>query len=185
MMITSVLGSKNWEIGGADENILYAYLERPVYPGERVVLDVGFCTRLANVKHRTGVTPMAVNLGGCIPMLCALDNNTFIECVYEAVGDPFLSDCADVTAHITVPKDYVLASTGEEREEKTLESKKRHTIYATNVRDFAMVASNRLRFVEAETGKTRIKYYYFEDETPHQKLRLLQELKTIFTIFYV
>lgn len=54
MVISSVYGSKNWEVMGEDENILYVYLERALYPGETVVLDVGFITKLANVNHRTG-----------------------------------------------------------------------------------------------------------------------------------
>ena len=158
MSVTSVLGAKHWEVDGDDENILYAYLEHPVYPDERVVLDVGFSTKLAKVNHRAGITPHGVNLGGAIPLLCGLQENRFVECVYENVGDPFYSDCADFTAHLTVPKDYTIVTVGEEVEEKTLESKKRHTIYASNVRDFAFVLSNQLRVLTGEVGKTKLKY---------------------------
>ena len=63
MVISSVNGSKNWEIMGEDKNILCAYLERSLYPGEKVVLDIGFMTKLAAVNHRTGITPHTVNLG--------------------------------------------------------------------------------------------------------------------------
>ena len=46
MTISSVHGSKNWEVLGEDENILYVYLERELYPGDKVVLDIGFITKL-------------------------------------------------------------------------------------------------------------------------------------------
>ena len=175
MSVTSVLGAKYWEVGGEDENILYAYLEQPIYPDERVVLDLGFSTKLAKVNHRAGITPHAVNLGGCIPLLCGLNENTFVECTYETVGDPFFSDCADFTAHITVPKDYVVAAVGEEVEEKTLESKKRHTMYATNVRDFALVLSNQLRVLREEVGRIRLNYYYFQDESAQETVAFLRK----------
>ena len=36
MVISSVHGSKNWEVMGEDENILYVYLERSLFPGDKV-----------------------------------------------------------------------------------------------------------------------------------------------------
>ena len=69
MVISSVSGAKNWEVLGEDNNILYVHLERSLFPGDEVVLDIGFLTKLANVNHRTGVTPKAVNLGNFFPIL--------------------------------------------------------------------------------------------------------------------
>lgn len=180
MQITSVLGAKQWDIGGADENVLYAYLESPVYPGERVVLDVAFSTKLAQVQGRAGVTRQTVNLGGCIPQLCAIEDNAFVECTYESVGDPFLGDGAEVTAHLTIPKDYVLAGTGVEVEEKTLESKKRHTMYASNVHDFAFVVSNSLRKAEGELAGVKVQYYYLHDEHPFERVEFLKKVLSYF-----
>ena len=181
MQITSVSGVKQWDVGGEDKNSLFAYLEEPVYPGERVVLDVGFSTKLAAVNHRAGVTAQTVNLGGCIPLLCGIEENTFVECVYENIGDPFVSDCADFTVHITVPKEYTLAATGVEVEEKILESKKRHTMYASNVRDFAFVLSDSLKKAEGTVGQTKVQYYYLQDDCPLESVAFLQTLIAFYT----
>ena len=175
MVISSVHGSKNWEVVGEDENVLYAYLERPLYPGDKVVLDIGFMTKLASVNHRTGVTAHTVNLGNFFPILCGLKDGGFVETVYYSDGDPFYSDCADYKVTLTLPKEYVVAATGAIMEERTLESKKVHTMSATNVRDFAMVLSEKFRVTTTKVGETTLSYYYYQDQTPKKTLDLIEE----------
>ena len=124
IVISSVNGCKNWEILGEDKNILYVYLERSLYPGDRVVLDIGFMTRLARVNHRTGITEKTVNLGNFFPILCGVKKGGFYENVYYSDGDPFYHDCAEYKIHLKLPKEYIMASTGEVVGNRTLESKK-------------------------------------------------------------
>ena len=180
MAISSVHGAKNWEVLGEDENILYAYLERPLYPGDKVVLDIGFIVKLAEVNHRTGVTKNTVNLGNFYPILCGIKGGGFVETVYYSDGDPFYSDCADYRVTFTSPKDYVVASTGALVEERTLESKKVHTMYATNVRDFAIVLSECFRITTTKAGETTLSYYYYNDPSPTKTLELIEESFTFF-----
>ncbi len=175
MEIYSVHGSKNWEITGEDENILTVYLERSLFPEEKVVLDIGFMTKLANVNHRTGVTANTVNLGNFYPILCGLKKGGFVETAYYSDGDPFFSDCADYKVTLTLPKEYVVASTGEVVEERMLESKKEYTMSALNTRDFAFVLSEKFRVERAQVGKTTLFYYYYADETPRKTLELAAE----------
>ena len=175
MVISSVQGSKNWEIMGEDENILCVFLERPLFPGEKVVLDIGFMTKLANVNHRTGITSKTVNLGNFFPILCGIQNGDFIETPYYSEGDPFYSECADYSVKLTTPKEYTVASTGIIASERILESKKEYTMSAMNVRDFAMVLSADYRIISAETNGKTLSYYYYEEEAPHKILELMQE----------
>ncbi len=175
MVVSSVHGSKNWEVMGEDENILYVYLEAPLYPQDKVVLDIGFMTKLAAVNHRTGITKNTVNLGNFFPILCGMKDGGFVETVYYSDGDPFFSDCADYKLTMTTPKEYVVAFTGELTEERTLESKKVYTMSATNVRDFALVLSERFRTVSAEINGTKLNYYYYEDENPMKTLEIMRE----------
>jgi hypothetical protein len=180
MVISSVHGSKNWEVLGEDENILYAYLERPLYPGDKVVLDIGFIVKLAEVNHRTGVTKNTVNLGNFYPILCGIKGGGFVETVYYSDGDPFYSDCADYRVTFTAPKDYEVVSTGEIIEERTLESKKVHTMSALNVRDFALVLSESYRVTTTKVGETTLSYYYYEDTSPAKTLEVIKESFTFF-----
>jgi len=180
MVISSVNGSKNWEVMGEDENILYAYLERSLFPGDKVVLDIGFMTKLAEVNHRTGITAKAVNLGNFFPILCGLKDGGFVETVYYSDGDPFYSDCADYKVTLTLPKEYTVAASGELIEERTLESKKVHTMSATNVRDFAIVLSEKFTVLRAESGGKELLYYYYADETPDKTMDVIEESFSFF-----
>ncbi len=172
MVISSVNGAKNWEIMGEDENILYAYLERSLFPDERVVLDIGFMVKLAKVSHRTGITQNTVNLGNFFPVLCGIKNDAFYETVYYSDGDPFYSDCADYTVTLKTPKEYEVASTGTMVSERTLESKQEHTMSATNVRDFAIVLSDKFQTVSREVNGKTLFYYYFNDKNAEETLGL-------------
>ena len=178
--VSSVRGAKNWEILGEDENILCVDLERALYPGDKVVLDIGFMVKLAEVNHRTGVTKHTVNLGNFYPILCGLKDGAFVETVYYSDGDPFFSDCADYRVALTAPKDFVVAATGVIAEERTLESKKVHTMSATNVRDFAVVLSESFRIATTKSGETSLSYYYYDDPSPMKTLELVRESFTFY-----
>ena len=180
MVISSVNGSKNWEVMGEDENILYAYLERSLFPGDKVVLDIGFMTKLAEVNHRTGITAKTVNLGNFFPILCGLKDGGFVETVYYSDGDPFYSDCADYKITLTLPKEYTVAASGELIEERTLESKKVHTMSATNVRDFVIVLSEKFTILRAESGGKELLYYYYDDEAPGRTMDVIEESFSFF-----
>ena len=175
MSISSVNGSKNWEIMGEDKNILYVFLEKSLFPGDKVVLDIGFITKLAQVKHRTGVTENTVNLGNFYPILCGFKNGGFYESIYYSDGDPFYSECAEYKLRLTLPKEYVVASTGVLTEERMLESKKVYTMYAMNVRDFALVLSKNYREERAKVGDTELVYYYYADKEPSKSLEVVRE----------
>lgn len=175
MVVSSVNGAKSWEVMGEDENILCAELERSLYPGDKIVLDISFLVKLAKVNHRTGITKNTVNFGNCFPILCGFKNGGFYECAYYANGDPFLSECADYFVRLTLPKDYQVAATGSIMEERALESKKVYTMSALNVRDFALVASDKFQTEEKDVNGTQLAYYYYEDKNAEENLALAGE----------
>ncbi len=175
IVVSSVNGSKNFEVLGEDENILYAYLERSLFPGDSVVLDIGFVTRLAKVNHRTGVTENTVNLGNFYPSLCGFKEGGFCECVYYSDGDPFYSDCADYKMTLTLPKEYEVAATGTLVDERILESKKVLVMEAVSARDFALVLAEEYRSIAAQVGNTKLVYYYYGDENAKETLQTAEE----------
>ena len=175
MVISSVNGAKNWEVEGEDNNVLYAYLERSLFPEERVVLDVGFMIKLAQVEHRTGITRKTVNFGNALPILCAYQNGGFAETVYYSDGDPFVSNCADYKLTLKTPKEYQLVSTGDILSERTLESKKEYVVTASNVRDFAFVLCDKYNKAETVVNGKTIAYYYYQDENAKETLGIASE----------
>lgn len=175
IVISSVNGGKRWEVVGEDKNILCVSLERSLFPNEKVVLDIGFTTKLAQVNHRLGITKKVVNLGNFFPILCGIKHDGFWETVYYPDGDPFYSDCADYKMTLTLPKDYTVVSTGKILTQQTLERKKVYTMYATNVRDFALALSKHYRVTTTKSGDTTISYYYYADGEPLTTLAAIKE----------
>lgn len=170
MVVSSVNGAKSWEVMGEDENVLYVYLEKPLYPEDKVVLDIAFMVRLANVNHRTGITPHTVNLGNFFPVLCGIKNGGFYETAYYAEGDPFYSDCADFTVTVKTPKDYEIASSGELLSTRILESKKEYTASIVGARDFALVLAENFQVLEREVNGKKIRYYYYDETRAKENL---------------
>lgn len=160
IVISSVVGAKSWEVMGEDENILYVHLLQSLFPGESVVLDIGFLVKFACVRHYMGVGKNTVNMGGVFPVLCGVKNGGFYEVTYTDVGDPFYQDCADFSVALTVPREYVVAATGTVARERALEQKKEYVFSALSVRDFAFVLSKTFKVLEKEVGGNTVAYYY-------------------------
>ena len=173
--ITSVNGAKNWEIDGEDENILCAYLEQSLFPGDEVVLDIAFRVKLAHAKHATGIAPRAVNLGNIFPVLCGIKNGGFYETVYQSVGEPFYTDLADYTVHLKTPKEYAVCSGATETAVRILESKKEHTLTLENARDFALTLSTAYRTESETVGGITLNYYHFNDKNASKVMSLVKE----------
>ncbi|MBE5747619.1 MAG: M1 family metallopeptidase [Clostridiales bacterium] len=175
MVISSVHGAKSWEVMGEDENILYVYLPEALYQGDRVVLDIGFLTKLASVNHRTGVTKKTVNLGNFYPVLCGEKNGGFYETAYYAEGSPFYTDAADYFLRLTVPKDYVVVATGGSAVERLLESKKVCVSSCVGAREFAVSLSRSYRVLEGTVNGKKLAYYYHADTAPQATLETLKQ----------
>ena len=175
IVISSVNGAKNWEVMGEDENILYVRLPQSLFYGDKTVLDIGFMVKLANVNHRTGITPHTVNLSHFYPVLCAEKNGGFYECAYYNVGEPFLQSFAEYKLSLKLPKEYTVACTGEITSERMLESKKEYTMYATNVQDLALTLSKKYKILQMEENGKVLSYYYYQDKTPKDTLETARE----------
>ncbi len=171
--VLSVNGGKGWSVGGEDKNILSVETETPLYPDEKIVLDISFLTKLASVNHRTGVSKNGVNLGNFFPILCGIKENSFYECVYYSDGDPFYLDCADYQMRFVLPKEYALASTGAVVEEKSLESKKQYFLKAEKVRDFAVFACEKYQTLEKKIDGVKVQYFYFDDERAEENFKTI------------
>jgi aminopeptidase N len=151
------------------------YLPQSLFPGDKVVLDIGFMVKIAKVNHRTGVTEHTVNLGDFYPILCGEKNGGFYECAYYNIGDPFYQDVADYQLQLKLPKEYTVATTGEIVGEKTLESKKEYTMVATNARNFAIVASDSFKTISKEVNGKTLSYYYHTDQNAAESLAAAAE----------
>ena len=166
--VTSVRGGE-FCVAGEDENILFVTPPEPVYPDEIAEICVRFTVTLARIEHRLGVGRNTVNLSGFYPVLCAIGNEGFCEYIYAPYGDPFVSEVADYDVTFTLPKSYEVAHTGvgtrTEEGERAI-----YRIRAENVRDFAMVCSERFEVLSDTSEGIPVSYYYVKDDDPSRTL---------------
>ena len=168
--ILSVDNCSSWQVCGSDENVLLVSLLTPIYPENTVKISVKYTLELAQVNHRTGVTERAVNLGNFYPVLCHYEKSGFYECEYYSCGDPFVSDCANYTVQLTVPKSYVIASSGNLVKSNESGEKLVCEYELKRARDFAAVLSQNFKTESATLGDCTVTYYYYDDANPQMKL---------------
>jgi len=165
----------SFEITGEDENILKVALLQAVYPGESVTVKVIYGITLANVMHRLGYTDKTVNLAEFYPVLCAVENGNYYECVYSSSGDPFYTATADYSVKLNVPGRYTVAATGTAKSCAAGDN----TVFeftADNVRDFAIILSDKFNIAKKTCGGISVNYYYLSDETPETTLNEAVEM---------
>lgn len=159
-----------FSICGQDQNVLEVCLKEEVFPEESVAITIDFELKLANVLARTGITGRTINLGNFYPILCAVNEKGFYECLYYSHGDPFFSECADYFVNFTCGAEYVVAGSGILLEEKEQNGFKTSRYQAQNVRSFAMVLSKDFKVEQGKACGVDVKYYYYDDQTPKESL---------------
>lgn len=169
--VTSVNGAKSWQVVGEDENILSVVLTKSLFPGESVVLDVGFTVTLPKINHRFGVAQSAVHLGRFFPVLCGLKNGDFEEVTPTAIGSPYVLDCADYRLNFTVPKGYVLASSCLVEVSQTLETKTEYLLVGEGIRNFGLALYTQRNVLERKVGDCTLRYVYEKDSAPEDTLK--------------
>lgn len=167
--------SLTYEIGGEDENILIVDLNQELYPQDFIVFEIGFSTKLANINHRLGYGNNTINLCNYYPILCVYENGEYMTDLYHSNGDPFYSKIANYNVELTYPKEYTLASSGEQNLSEDGEYIKAK-ISANKVRDFAMVLSDKFTTLCDTYKDTKLNYYYYSDSTPTETMEVIKNV---------
>ncbi len=142
-----------------NKNILIVQLEKELFPNEQVEISMQYMVSLANVNHRLGYGEKTINCGGFFPIACVYEDG-FVKNGFSTCGDPFYSDVSDFEVTITFPKEYVLASSGNQ---KKFEDGK-VCCKAKNVRDFCFVLSKEFEVVSSQVDGVQVSYYFYDDE---------------------
>ena len=152
-----------YTIEGTDMDILSVPLASELFPNQSVTIEMTYEVTLANICHRLGYTDNAVNLGNFYPILCHIDNGSYTTSPYYNVGDPFVTDVANYNVTLTLPDNYIVASTGNIVEVSSFNGFSTYNYTANAVRDFAFVLSHNFKKLTANAGDTQVNYYYFAD----------------------
>lgn len=83
----------------------------PLESGARGEMTVRMLLSIPHCAHRYGEADGIYHLGNALPVMAVYQNGAWRTDEYYAIGDPFLSDCANYTVSVKLPEGYVPACT--------------------------------------------------------------------------
>lgn len=155
---------------GDNGDLLAVPLSQEMFPGDKVTVELTYKVTLANIKHRLGYTSNAVNCGNFFPIVCHIDNDNFSETPYYAVGDPFVSDCANFDVTVCAPSKFVVAASAQLTSVTSADGFDTWHYTGNARRDFAIVMSDKYKKLTSQVGDKQLHYYYFADAEPEATL---------------
>lgn len=166
--------AKNFTIGKTEadtqnytnyENALIIPLVAPIKSRARASIELEWTLQLANVLHRTGYSCRVVNLGNWHPRVAVYENGSPVIFPYYSTGDPFFVESANFNVSLTLPAEYVVASSGIVTNTRKRGGQKTHTFSALIIREFALVMSQQFDIISAKSGNTTVNFFHFSNPT--------------------
>ncbi len=127
-------------------------------PGETIELTLRYTVNVPRTAYRFGVRDHIWALGNCFATPAVWEDGAYRTDAYTAVGDPFISDCANYTVSVSVPRGYLCAGSGCP-EEETVQGRAVYRFAAPAVRDFALVISNRFKVAQTMRNGVLVSAY--------------------------
>ncbi|MCH5159666.1 MAG: M1 family metallopeptidase [Clostridiales bacterium] len=159
-----------YTIEGEDMDVLSVPVDGELFPDQKLNVEMTYEIQLANIAHRLGYTDQTVNLGNFYPILCHVDNGSYTASPYYNIGDPFVSDVANYNVSLTLPENFVVASSGNLNEATSQDGLATYTYSADAVRDFAIVLSKEFKKLSRTVGDVQVNYYYYNDADAEESL---------------
>lgn len=128
------------------------------FAGSSITVELTYTVSIPLCASRFGVDDGIFALGNVFPTLALWENDAWRTEGYCAIGDPFLSACANWTVRLTLPQGYAVAGTGHP-EITYLGDGAVYTMQAQAVRDFALVISDQFTSATGMAGDVLITAY--------------------------
>lgn len=120
-----------------------------------ITVTLAYRVQVPDCASRFGVQNDIFALGNVFPTAAVWDESAWRTDPYISIGDPFLSECANWTVRLTLPKAYAVASTAY-AEPVISGDAAVYTLQAQTVRDFALVISSKFKTATAMAGDTML-----------------------------
>lgn len=163
----------NYEIQGEDKTILKIILPKSISSGESVDISMNFSVIIPEASDRFGVLDNCFNFGNWYPIAAVYDETGWNLDPYYKIGDPFYSDASSYDVHITVPKAYTVAATGEPAAEKINGSEKTYNFKEEKVRDFAFVTSNKFTIEQKVVDGINVKCFFLTENKENNAIAMM------------
>ena len=106
-----------------------------------------------------------INLGNFYPIVSVYENGKgFYSNVYQPFGDPFYSQVASYNVIISCPEKFKVASSGEKKSEKCENGIKTLNFTGENMRDFAIVLSDKFVSQSGMSSVCDVEYYGYDND---------------------
>lgn len=156
-------------------DVVRLWLPQPLLPGQHATITTPFHVKLPRNFSRGGHTGQSYQITQWFPKPAVYDRRGWHEMPYLDQGE-FYSEFGNYEVSITVPKDYVVAATGELQPsgEQAATSAKTLRFHQDKVHDFAWFADKRFAVLEdtlqLASGKIiRVSSYYLPDDAKYWK----------------
>ena len=160
----------NFTVKNGKNSVLSISLFSELKSGQSVQIFIDFSLTLPCVNHRFGYGKNTVNLTGFYPILCPYENGKYYESIYYPSGDPFYSNVANYKVSLTVPSEYIIASSMSATLVETLQNFTTYSYKRDSVREVAFILSKNFNIVKSSENGTQISYYYFNDNLAETSL---------------
>ncbi len=124
-------------------------------PNEVITIRLQYHVYIPLCQSRFGYHDGVYALGNAFPVAAPWVEGECRTDAYHAVGDPFISECANWTVRLTMPKGYRAAATGYAETAETGDSAVQ-TMTAHGVRDFALAISDQWHTAMRMAGDTMV-----------------------------
>jgi hypothetical protein len=136
----------------------------PIKKTEKAKVEMNFSVTIPEGEDRFGWSKTTTSLGNWFPILAVYDEEGWNVDPYFPSGESFYSLSGEFDVTFTTEKEQVIAATGTEVGEPTLNGTlATHRYKAENVRDFAMELDPNYKIKQAKAGDVNINVYYKEE----------------------
>jgi hypothetical protein len=135
-----------------DQTVLRVLLPAPLAPGESVRLRLDFRNKIPRTVARSGYYKSSYFIGQWFPKPGVYEEGKGWNAHQYHQNSEFYSDFADFVVHITVPRNFVVGSSGKQTDVAVDESSKRttYTFRQARIHDFAWTADPRYLKIERD-----------------------------------
>ncbi|WIF95827.1 M1 family metallopeptidase [Caminicella sporogenes] len=181
--IKSVKSTKeglSYLIIGKGNSILKVKLNEGLEPEDSIKIYINFMVKIPPASGRFGYGKNTINIANWYPIAAVIDNSGWNLEPYYSIGDPFYSDVSNYRVTMTMPQNYIIASTGDLIKRESIEGNYKWSFEAKKVRDFAMIASSKYKIAENDVDGIAVRSYYFDDESAEISLNAAKDAIKIF-----
>jgi len=162
-----------------DETVATLELPYRINPGESIILEIDFETKLPKIMVRAGYSDSFHMIAQWFPKLGVLNDNGEWECNPYTVTGEFFADFGVYKCTFTFPKTFQIVGTGIKVEEHNLKDTKTVTMYAEDVHDVAFVLWDKFKKISKNINNKKLNVYYCEGYEKQSK-RVMSALAKAF-----